>query len=122
MRPISGWVWMAIVVLAVAGCGGGDAAAPGSGPGGGEGPGEVTIGDNFFRPASVTVTRVEGEATVSWNWTGRNQHNVTFDAGGPNSVTQTSGSFNRTFTDAGTFTYICTIHGRAVMSGTIEVQ
>ncbi len=26
------------------------------------------------------------------------------------------------YTEAGTFTYICTIHGRAVMSGTVAIQ
>lgn len=82
-------------------------------------PGEVTVSDNFFRPATVTVVRENGEAMVSWRWTRRNQPNVTFDAGGSNSATQRAGSFIRSFTEAGDFTYICTIHGRAVMSGRV---
>jgi plastocyanin len=91
---------------------------------GGSSPGAaaVSIGDNFFNPAQVTVDRVDGQAKVTWTWSGNNQHNVTFDAGGPNSVTQSTGTFSRTFMDAGSFTYICTIHGRAVMSGTVQVQ
>ncbi len=82
---------------------------------------EVTVGDNFFQAASVTVVRDQTGAIVRWNWTGRNSHNVTFDAGAPNSATQTSGSFSRTFTTAGSFTYFCTVHGRS-MSGTVVVQ
>ncbi len=116
-----------LVVVLTAGCGGGDT-GPGTPPNGGDGGGSstgsaaVTIGDNFFRPARITVERVDGQAQVTWTWTGSNQHNVTFDAGRPNSVIQSSGTFTRTLTDAGSFTYICTIHGRAVMSGTVEVQ
>ena len=107
---------------------GGEGAASGTGPGddtnggGNLPPSEVVVGDNFFRPGTTTLTRAGGGATVSWSWAGRNQHNVTFDAGGPNSATRTSGSFSRTFTEAGNFTYICTNHGRAVMSGTVAVQ
>jgi hypothetical protein len=33
-----------------------------------------------------------------------------------------SGTFTRTFGGAGTFTYYCSIHGRAVMHGTITVS
>lgn len=47
---------------------------------------------------------------------------MTFDAGPPNSTTRTSGSFTRTFDEAGRFTYYCTVHGREVMSGAVEVQ
>jgi plastocyanin len=80
------------------------------------------VADNLLQPATVTVTRVDGTAQLDWNWTGSNQHNVTFDAGPPNSVTQTSGSFSRSFSEPGSFTYICTVHGRAVMSGTVNVE
>ena len=83
--------------------------------------GQVTVGDNFFQPATVTVIRDASGAVVRWNWSGQNPHNVTFDAGAPNSATQTSGTFSRTFTAAGSFTYFCTVHGRS-MSGTVVVQ
>jgi len=119
--------WL-VSLLAVA-CASGDNTPTGTPPNGGDpggaappGTAAVTIGDNFFRPAQVTLARVAGQAAVTWTWSGSDQHNVTFDAGGPNSVTQSSGTFTRTLTDAGSFTYICTIHGRAVMSGTVEVQ
>ncbi|MBA3759785.1 MAG: hypothetical protein H0X07_04575 [Gemmatimonadales bacterium] len=119
MKPVSGRLRTAVALGALA-CGG-DGTGPDNG-GGGEVPGQVTVGDNFFRPGTTTLPRAGGGVTVSWSWAGGNQHNVTFDAGGPNSATQTSGSFSRTFTEAGNFTYICTIHGRAVMSGTVAVQ
>ena len=94
----------------------------GGGGGGSEATASVTIGDNFFSPATVTVTRGSSGATVAWTWAGSNPHSVTFDAGGPNSIVQNSGSFSRTFTASGTFTYYCTVHGRAIMSGTVVVQ
>lgn len=65
-------------------------------------------------------TRAAGAAEVVWNW-GSNPHNVTFNSGPPHSETQTSGSFSRSFSEAGEFTHICTIHGRAVMSGSVTV-
>jgi hypothetical protein len=80
------WVWPVGAVLAI-GCGNGDSSGPSPGPGPGPEMGPVRVADNFFQPASVTVTRVDGTARVDWNWTGSNQHNVTFDAGPPNSET-----------------------------------
>ncbi len=77
----------------------------------------VSVDDNFFDPNSAEVA-VGG--TVTWDWVGSNTHNVTFSSG-PNSATQTTGSFDRTFPDAGSFDYLCTIHG-AAMSGTITVR
>lgn len=105
-------------LIAVVACGDDDS----SGPDGGAAAGTVTVGDNFFQPANVTVSRTDGAGEVAWNWTGNNPHNVTFDAGPPNSETQTSGSFNRSFSEAGSFTYYCTVHGREVMSGTVNVE
>jgi plastocyanin len=113
-------VWIPATLAALA-CGG-NGSSTGPGNGGGEAPGEVSVGDNFFQPATATVTRQNGQATVTWNWIGRNLHNVTFDLGEPNSATQRSGSFSRTFAEPGSFTYICTIHGRAAMSGTVVVE
>ena len=117
MRFTSAWVWL-VGVIFVAACGSDGSNGPEPGPE----SGPVTVGDNFFQPASVTVTRTNGTAEVAWNWTGSNQHNVTFDAGPPDSETQTSGGFSRSFSEAGSFTYICTVHGRAVMSGTVTVE
>lgn len=86
------------------------------------GQGDVEVRDNSFSPS--TQTAAVGE-TVTWTWTGNNQHNVTWDTGSPTaSVTQASGTYQRTFAQAGTYAYHCTIHGSAGsgMHGTIAVQ
>ena len=71
-----------------------------------------------FNPTSVTVPL---NGTVTWNWnSGGVVHNVTF-ADGSNSGDKSSGSFQKTFPAAGTFNYICSIHG-AAMSGTVTVS
>jgi plastocyanin len=123
MKSIADWRWTLGLVLAAA-CGGDGSSGPNPGPEPGPEPppGGVTVRDNFYQPAAVTVTRVGGVAEVSWSWAGSNLHNVTFDAGPPNSATQTSGSFSRSFSESGAFTYFCTVHGRAVMSGTVNVD
>lgn len=77
----------------------------------------VSVGDNFFNPTSTTIA--EG-GTVTWTWAGAANHNVTFSSG-TNSATQTSGMFSRDFPTAGSFDYLCTVHG-AAMSGTVVVQ
>jgi len=77
----------------------------------------VSVGDNFFNPTSQTVA-VGG--TVTWTWAGQIDHNVTFTSG-TNSVSQSTGTFARDFPTAGTFAYLCTIHGGA-MSGSISVE
>lgn len=76
----------------------------------------VSVQDNAFAPASVNVAT---GTTVTWTWAGANQHNVTFDDG-PASATQTSGTYQRQFTVAGSYPYECTVHG-AAMSGTVVV-
>jgi plastocyanin len=77
----------------------------------------ISIGDNFFDPTSSTIS---AGGTVTWTWGGSVGHNVTFPTGS-NSVTQVAGMFARSFATAGSFDYLCTIHG-AAMSGTIIVQ
>ena len=77
----------------------------------------VTVGDNFFDPTAATVA---AGGQVTWTWNGAVNHNVTFQAGA-NSSNQASGTFSRTFPTAGTFDYLCTIHG-AAMSGQVVVQ
>ncbi len=71
----------------------------------------VHIRDNTFSPASFDIA--EG-TTVRWVNDGRNDHNVT-----PNGRSKRYGSgdlkpgksYARTFPDAGTFAYYCTLHG-----------
>jgi len=77
----------------------------------------VTVGDFFFEAASTTIA---AGGQVTWTWSGSAQHNVTF-ATGTNSATQTSGTFSRTFADAGTFAYQCSLHPGS-MQGTVTVQ
>lgn len=107
-----------ISTLAVAGLAaacGGDSSGPGSG---GSTSTAITVGNNFFNPNATTVPN---GATVTWTWgAGSLSHNVTFD-GGPASATQTSGTYTRTFTAAGSYPYHCTVHGTS-MSGTVVVQ
>ena len=79
----------------------------------------VNIGDNFFNPQSANVPI---GTEVTWTWTGGAPHNVTFDDNSlTNSSTQNAGIFAQTFDSAGTFTYFCAVHGRAVMSGEVMV-
>ena len=77
----------------------------------------VSVLDNFFDPTSSTIL---AGGTVTWTWGGGVDHNVTFSAGS-SSGTRTAGTFARTFADAGSFGYQCTIHGSS-MSGTIVVE
>ena len=106
-------------------CGGSNASSPtGTTTNGGNNPGNtggstsnaVAVADNNFNPSSTTVAV---GTTVTWTWTGASRHNVTFDDG-PKSADQSSGTFTRAFTAAGTYNYHCTIHGTA-MSGTVTV-
>ena len=104
-------VWILSLGL-LAACGGGKV----TGPGAPATSNSVTVGNNFFQPAT---TSVGVGTTVKWTWAGGVAHNVTFDDGVA-SPTQPSGTYTRTFTTAGTYRYHCTIHG-TMMSGTIIV-
>jgi plastocyanin len=76
----------------------------------------IMVQDNRFTPPQFALS---AGSTVSWEWSGGNLHNVTFDDG-PASSTQQRGQYQRRFATAGTYRYHCTIHGVA-MSGTIVV-
>jgi plastocyanin len=117
---------IAFTLIACGGGGGTNATSPNPGGGGGGGGGTgstsnaISVGDNFFDPASTTVAP---GTTVTWTWTGNSTHNVTF------ANTQLSGSgdksngstFAKKFDTVGSFAYQCTIHGSS-MSGTIIVK
>jgi len=91
----------------------------GTGGGGGSTSSSITVGDNFFDPASTTVAV---GTTVTWTWSTGTTHNVTFsNTSISGSGDKSSGSFAKAFNAAGTFGYECTIHG-ASMSGTIIVK
>jgi plastocyanin len=81
----------------------------------------VGVADNEYQPAAITITAGD---TVEWDWTGTAPHSVTaddnsFDSG---ELTGTQQAFSRVFSAAGTYGYYCTVHGAALMSGTITVQ
>jgi plastocyanin len=82
----------------------------------------VAVTDNAFAPDEVLVAT---GGSVTWNWGGSNDHDVTWVAGGlTNSTTQSAGSHLVTFSSAGSFDYYCTIHGSptAGMRGKVEVK
>jgi len=111
---------LAASALVALGCGGSD--NPSGPSNGGNGASTVTVGTPSgglsFSPTNITVPP---NTTVTWNWnTGGVTHDVTFQDGS-NSGPQSSGSFQKTFPTAGTFSYICSIHG-PVMSGTVTVS
>lgn len=79
---------------------------------------QVSVRDDFFAPASNVVDQ---GTTVTWTWLGSNQHNVTWnESNPPNSPTQASGTFSRTFSTAGEFSYFCSIH--VGMTGLVTVR
>jgi plastocyanin len=77
----------------------------------------VTIQDNFFLPAEITIPV---GTTVTWNNRGRVPHTAT-DAGVWDSGRiPPGGSFSAVFAVAGSFDYVCMIHPE--MTGRINVQ
>jgi plastocyanin len=75
----------------------------------------AATGSSTFDPASVTVAR---NGTVTWSFA--IEHNVNFGSGGPANIPNTStGTVSRTFPNAGTFPYNCSLHPG--MSGTVVV-
>jgi plastocyanin len=76
----------------------------------------VTVTNNLFNPSALSVPV---NSTVTWQWnSGGVAHNVTFQDGTA-SADLTSGSFPRTFSTAGNFPYMCTLHPG--MAGSVSV-
>lgn len=83
------------------------------------------VADDQFVAANITIAVGD---TVTWDWTGSNQHTVTFD----DSSIYSSGIQSQPFTTpavqfsaAGTFAYYCQVHGAPGgngMSGSVVVQ
>lgn len=72
---------------------------------------------NTWQPATF---KAAVGATVTWEWDGL--HNVVAEDGSFDSGEAVEGgSFEYTFDTAGTFAYMCEVHG-APMSGTIDVE
>ena len=69
----------------------------------------VSLRDNFFRPASLTVRKGD---TVRFRWRGNYFHNVTVTRGPRrfHSRTKASGSYRKRMTRRGTYRLVCTLH------------
>ena len=77
----------------------------------------VSMQDFLFSPASVTVHVGD---LVTWHNAGKQPHTATADDGSFDTGTVVAGqSASHEFTQAGTFTYVCTIHPN--MKGTVRV-
>jgi plastocyanin len=75
----------------------------------------VTLRDSRFTPADITV---ETGTDVTWAWDdGSRSHNVVGDDFA--SDVQSEGTFTHTFTEPGTYEYVCTLHQG--MDGTVTV-
>lgn len=97
---------------------------------------DVQVADNRFEPATIEV---EVGTTVTWTHSGSNPHTVTAadgswdsnpdcngfaDAGAGHCMTNGQ-TFQHTFSEPGTYTYYCKLHGTADgqgMAGTIVVR
>ena len=76
----------------------------------------VVIDDMAFSPETVEISAGD---TLAWVWRDSATHDVAFDDGVA-SPKQTSGSRQRTFTQPGTYDYVCTLHPN--MRGTVVVR
>jgi plastocyanin len=88
----------------------------------------VSIQDNFYSPAHITISRGQ---VVQWTNNGSHRHTVTSNPGRAGCTPRSAESFDsgelsagatftHTFNQAGTFPYHCEIH-RCAMAGTITV-
>jgi len=78
---------------------------------------QVTIDGFAFEPASLTVT---AGTTVTWTNRDEEPHTVAASDGSFHSPGMgTGGTFTHTFSGAGTFDYVCSIH--PMMHGTVVV-
>jgi len=80
----------------------------------------VSVNNNFFSPANITINVND---QVTWTWAPNSLFHNTTGPGTPplwSSPSQSSGTFSRVFTTAGTFSYRCTLH--LGMNGSVQVQ
>ncbi len=81
----------------------------------------MAVQDNVFSPARVSINAND---TVQWNWTGLNFHSSTGPGATPlwDSGLHTNGfSYSFTFTAAGNYPYVCTLHTLINMTGLVSV-
>ena len=104
-------------VLLASGCGG-DSSGDGGTSNNPPPDGDVLVQNDLFNPATLSVT---AGTTVTWAWDSDGQtHTVTFDDNSVTSGQKSSGTFQHTFSTAGSFPYHCQIHP-TIMKGTITV-
>jgi plastocyanin len=120
---------IAFALISAAACGGSSySSGPSQTPGNTPPPsGGISVTNNAFTP---DVKTIGVGTTVQWAWNSCTggayggqtcvSHNVVFDDGTTSGL-MNGGTFNRTFTVAGTYNYHCAVHGSA-MSGSITVQ
>jgi plastocyanin len=126
-----------LLLVSMSACGGSGGGGYSTGPGGQNPPPggqqppstatSVRVQNNRFNPAETTVTP---GTTVNWTWDACTDdgyggqtcvdHSVTFD-GGSGSAIQSTGTYSRQFSAAGTFNYRCSVHG-ATMTGQVVVR
>jgi plastocyanin len=137
MKKLTRLPSVALIIFALLGCGGGGSSGDVTSPGETPPPPPPPTTNSSTTNLSVTNDKytpahdsVAVGATLTWTWNtcssdiyGQNtcaDHSVTFDDG-PTSPIQSSGTFVRTFSTAGTYPYHCRVHGTA-MSGTVLVH
>jgi plastocyanin len=76
----------------------------------------VSIGDGAFTPRRITIKLGD---SVTWTNKGSAIHNVYFDAFHSDDTMNSGDRYTHKFTKAGSFTYVCTIHG---FQGTVVVK
>jgi plastocyanin len=106
---------LAAVTLATA-CGDGGSKQDSTAPVAGDGAATVTVSHMRFSPDAVEIDA--GEA-VTWSFDDRMVHDAAFEDG-PASPKLKRGTWERTFEQAGTYDYICTLHPN--MTGTVTVR
>jgi plastocyanin len=79
----------------------------------------VNVGDNFFKPKSLTIS---ANTTVAWHWTGKAPHNVTVVTGPQkfHSATQKKGSYSHKLTKKGSYSIVCTLHAKMTMKVSVH--
>ncbi|MEX2619342.1 MAG: plastocyanin/azurin family copper-binding protein [Egibacteraceae bacterium] len=102
------------MLLALAGCSDGGETSPAENGDAAASTTTVSVDDNVFEPDSVDVSVGD---TVTWEWVGTQPHNVRADDF--ESDLQTEGTFEHTFEEVGTHSYVCTVHPG--MEGTVNV-
>ena len=129
---------LGLIIAAAVGCGGGGPSAPSYNNGGNNGgnnsgstSADITVAGLNFTPSATTVPK---GTTVNWTWNSCGSdgyggqtcvdHSLVWDDGTAGVGATSSGAYNRTFANAGTYSYHCAIHGSTTtgMRGTVTVQ